>query len=101
MSCKPKTTGFLPSKIVSKSGKRDVQVFRKMDREIPTGPGEEFVLYPKPKVHRKRWIVNTTTDCYEYAANNHVGPTIDHDLIRKTVWHRDIVAAKCILIKGE
>lgn len=87
--------------VVSESGKREVQSFRKLDRAIVRQPGEELTLYSKPKVYRKNWIVNTTTDCYEYADENYVGHTIEHDRVRKTVWNRDVVAAKCILIKGE
>lgn len=100
-SCTPITTDFLPTAIVTKTGKRVVQGFRKLDREIQLGPDQQLQLYPKPKVYRKNWIVNETTDCYEYADENSDGQNVDHDRIRKTVWNRDIVAAKCILIKGE
>lgn len=87
--------------IVSKLGKRELQDFRKLDRVMREGPEEELDLCPKPKVYRKTWIANTMTDCYEYADENYENQTIAHSNVRKTVWNRDVVAAKCIMIKGE
>lgn len=105
----------LPSKIVSKKCKRKWRsergAAREAAREIPN-QGIRFVS--KVNCYRKIWQQNEANDMddnvgiiyqdeytTEYAAG--YGPKEHHfDLppVLKTVWHRDITAAKLILYRG-
>lgn len=110
--CKPVQSAMLPSRIVTQLGRRDLQSFRKMDREllaaefgvnaanIPVG-----LLLTKVKTYKKLWKMNRATGEIVNAAAEHLfdfddDADVDRRIPHKTVWHRDVVAAKCILIKG-
>lgn len=79
----------LPPKIVTQLSKRALQVMRDdvlTDAVLFNQPVNR-PLVPKVKVYQKNW-----PRIDEMAQDNQKLPTI--------VWHRDIVAAKCILYKG-
>lgn len=68
-------------------------------------------LLSKVNVYRKNWQVNAVTGVLENVADHrpnvlHEGEMEPYELdnqqprVWKTVYHRDIVAAKCMLIKG-
>lgn len=103
--CQAKREAMLPSKIVTQWGKRDLQAIRKMNREMrAANPNELVPLLAKVKTYHKRWQINPATGEIVNAAAQHLFDFDDGDVQRriphKTVWHRDVVAAKCILIKG-
>lgn len=108
LDCKPKLDALLPSKIVTHLGKRDLQGFRKLDRIYnAANPDTPVPLLTKVKTYRKIWQINRETGEIVNAAAEHMfdfDDELDADAQRriphKTVWQRDIVAAKCILIKG-
>lgn len=101
LDCRPATTEMLPSLIVSKTGKRDLQGFRKMDRIAQRHQLESVGLHSKVILHHKKWMVNPVTDILEYVVEGEDEMIEEDDHVRKTVWNRDIVAAKCILVKGD
>jgi len=93
-----------PKKYLSKhEEKRDKKKAREEQNRIDNGEsGVQPIhrqnverLVPKTVVYRKYWPQNTTNDEWAKAAN---WPT--EIKATKVVWHRDIVAAKCILYKG-
>lgn len=116
--CRPREDAMLPSKIVTQLGKRTWQNFRKMERELMLEQMEAansnlpdpWILLSKVKIYRKKWQKNLVTGEIINAAAEHLfdfddESELDADAAQqrrkhKTVWHRDIVAAKCILIKG-
>lgn len=103
--CERKQEAMLPSKIVTQMGKRDLQEFRKIQREMnAANPNEPVPLLAKVKTYHKRWQINPATGEIVNAAAQHLFDFDDADVERriphKTVWQRDVVAARCILIKG-
>lgn len=81
-NCRPDPSAMLPSIIVTQMGKRDLRVFRGLDREHnANAPDAAQDLMSKVVVYHKNWHLND-------------------ERVKKTVWHRDIAAAKCILLKG-
>lgn len=56
-------------------------------------------------LYRKNWLVNPVTGVFEHVQQDRLNQD-DFDWANyhpppyKTVWDRDIVAAKCIMIKG-
>ncbi|XP_031637902.1 uncharacterized protein LOC116350289, partial [Contarinia nasturtii] len=123
--CKPHPAAMLPSMIVTQMGTRKLQTFRKIDRianaEAEANHQNAGPLLSKVVVYRKIWLVNPDSGVLEYADTdaaqqqpsaaeqlNALVAAIEVEFIdfegrikRKTVWHRDIAAAKCILIKGK
>lgn len=103
---------MLPSIIVTQLGKRDLQAFRKLDREMNAEqPNQQNAgpLLSKVIVYHKNWLVNPVTGILENVAANQPNELteseadydgIQQQLVWKTVWNRDIVASKCIMIKG-
>lgn len=71
--CRPDQAAMLPKLIIAPLGKRDLRAFRDLDRQM-----FNEIRTKKSTFHKKQW----TPD------------------VKKTFWNRDIVAAKCILIKG-
>lgn len=65
-------------------------------------------LLPKVEIYHKIWQVNPVSGTLEYVnAKRPIDDADDVEMMEfneyrphKTVWHRDIVAARCILIKG-
>lgn len=88
----------LPPIVVSKLGKRNLNLCRQQD--IALGYG---YITSKVSVHHKNWTKNAVTGYLEHQHEyeNEREPMIAEARVRKTVWNRDIVAAKCILIKGK
>lgn len=102
---------------INSIGKRHLQAFRKMEREelaeeLSIESGEPVakqsinseLLLSKVKTYRKIWQMNTVTGEIVNAAAEHLFE-IEDDLgadgmPHKTVWQRDVVAAKCIMLKG-
>lgn len=114
-NCQPSRGAMLPSIIVAKKGKRLMRSIRTNLRENgdqlvaidgqPPNLEDTVRLLSKVSVHRKDWQVNTTSGVVENVATTRSGMEAikvnnQQPRIWKTVWHRDIVAAKCILIKG-
>lgn len=123
--CRPDTTEMLPSLIVTKIGRkrwremRLIEFLREKDAEEnnanqPVGnaapnPNQQTTnrLLPTVMLHHKTWLVNPVSGILEYVKAEQtdemevVDWTAHEPRIHKTVWHRDIVAAKCILIKGK
>lgn len=112
-NCCPNPTAMLPSIIVAQMNRRDLPDYRKLDRivnaehHLPNAGN----LTSKVEVHRKNWQLNPVTGIMENAVNeellaeDEIGAENQRDpqnqrTRKKTVWNRDIVAAKCILIKG-
>lgn len=77
-NCRPHPAAMLPSIIVTQRGRRDLNEFRKLSRQMNEELASKVVIY------RKWWADSQAPD-----------------FAKKTVWHRDIAAAKCILIKGK
>lgn len=84
----------LSKKIITKMSNR---IYKEERRNVVEGyrqanvdPVYSHGLVPKLNVWFKNWQLNTDNTCID---SRH-----PHQL--KTVWHRDIVAAKCILYKG-
>lgn len=101
-NCQPNEAAMLPSKIITQIGKRDLREFRKLDREnnVHNSPNAGNLM-SKVKVYRKNWQINTVANELRNADDsNSVSDCSPQAKVKKTVWHRDIVAAKCILIKG-
>ncbi|XP_055323100.1 uncharacterized protein LOC129578463 [Sitodiplosis mosellana] len=78
--CVPDAKTLLPTKIVPKLGKTDLSIFRQLQRAMNGEALEENErLFPKVKSYYKNWELN-------------------HEC--SVIWHRDVVAAKNILLKG-
>ncbi|XP_055305804.1 uncharacterized protein LOC129570270 isoform X2 [Sitodiplosis mosellana] len=78
--CVPDARTLLPTKIVSKLGKTDLSIYRQLQRAMNEEASEEDeCLFPKVKCYYKNWRLNL--EC-------------------SVIWHRDVVAAKNILLKG-
>lgn len=62
------------------------------------------LLLSKVKTYRKIWQMNTVTGEIVNAAAEHLFEFEDeldaYEVPHKTVWQRDVVAAKCIMLKG-
>lgn len=111
-NCRPCHEVRLPSVIVTKKGKRERKFVTDnintiIAQSVPQpSPREIGDLLSKVKVYPKKWRVNPVTGYMEnvYSENpnelDHESGFDEHPPVRKTVWNRDIVAAKCILIKG-
>lgn len=110
--CRPdRLTDMLPSMIVTRRRKRKKRLMEfLLEQEDGENNENQFVdnaehqdqpftsyLHPKVEIYHKKWHVNPVSGIYEYvnADQQH-----DSQSKHKTVWHRDVVAAKCILIKG-
>lgn len=79
--CIPNSATLLPTKIVSKLGKTDLMIFRRLQRVMNEEALEEDEpLLSKVKCYYKNWQLNL--EC-------------------SVIWHRDVVAAKNILLKGK
>lgn len=122
-NCRPCHEAMLPPMIVTLKGKRRQRDDRLqhflMEQEAEangTQPDQRIVdsLLSKVLIHRYEWlvnpengvmedvsIVNAVVRDQEIAAEYLTGGVLQTPRIRKTVWNRDIVAAKCILIKGK
>lgn len=123
LDCRPHPNAMLPSLIVAKINKKRMRQMRLIsfliDKEKeddnenqPVGdakhPNQSNAdsLLPTVALYHKTWLVNPVSGVLEYV-NAKLADEIEvidwatHEpRIHKTVWHRDIVAAKCILIKG-
>lgn len=111
IDCQPHPDAMLPSIIVAKRGKRLMRKLRLMDflteKEFEECDDSHAIrpntenLLSTVGIYQKKWLVNPVNGVLEYV---NAEQTEDMDIvipqIHKTVWHRDIVAAKCILIKG-
>lgn len=125
LDCRPSVDAMLPSMIVCKVSKRKKQ-FESLkqfllEKEAEDGNGNQPVdngvpnpnqanangLLPNVAIYHKKWQVNPVSGVLEYVNLNltdemRVVDLSTHQLRpHKTPWHRDIVAAKCILIKGK
>lgn len=105
--CEPTEMAWLPSLIVTHQGKRDLQACRKIQREHNAAhPDQPVPLLTKVKTYHKIWQMNATGEIVNANAERMFDledePNADDQrrIPHKTVWQRDIVAAKCILIKG-
>lgn len=120
--CKPSPEMMLPSVIVTKQSKRMISLMKFLiEKELEDANGNQAAgvaaeahpiqpdagsLLSKVKVHIKTWLVNPVSGVLEYvdakqpAEIEFVDWATHQPKIHKTVWDRDIVAAKCILIKG-
>lgn len=89
----------LPTKILSIKSKRMRQAERRVvRRELIANPNRDVGFGPKVICYRKNWQQNVQ----QYDADDDL-PT-DHEpneRILKTVWHRDITAAKLIMYRGK
>lgn len=99
--CRPTDRLFLPSLIVTQMGKRDLQAFRKMDRQryadalaANQAHAVPIDLVSKVQIYAKEWQENIDGVLKNINVEN-------PQAIQKTVWHRDVVAAKCIMVKGK
>lgn len=122
--CRPDPNAMLPSLIVTKIGKKKWREMRLieflMEKDAEENNGNRPVgdathpnqpptnrLLPTVMLHHKTWLVNPVSGILEYVKAERtdemeaVDWTTHDQRIHKTVWHRDIVAAKCILIKGK
>lgn len=110
---------MLPFMIVAKRSKREMKLIKNalLANEVVTNGEESYLdltvrLLSKVKLYRKNWQVNPVTGVLENVAADqqpielHEGEMEANEFeeyvarVWKTVWNRDIVAAKCILIKG-
>lgn len=114
--CRPNRHAMLPPIVVAMKSKRLYRIDRLhqhlLERDsIENGaePNQQQAdsLLSKVRVHRYEWLVNPANDemvTADQLNDNEVkyltDDTKEYPWIRKTVWNRDIVAAKCILIKG-
>lgn len=117
--CRPDPGAMLPSVIVTMQSKRMFQLMKflfeiEQEQEQEHRNGNQAVgnaahlnqpdagsLLPKVKVHIKKWLVNPVSGVLEYVDEKQLAEMeFAQPRIHKTVWNRDIVAAKCILIKG-
>lgn len=116
--CKPSPTANLelPRKIVTTLGKRQLKRFRKEERrqqqlrrnaENAAQPMQQDAEVAQNAVHapvRQGRLVTKIVKFYKnwplYAPNNGLDDAAPEQQTMSIVWHRDIVAAKCILIKG-
>ena len=119
-NCRSRHEAMLPSMVVTMKGKRRQRedrlnnfIMRCDANENGTHPNQSIMdtLLSKVLIHRYEWLVNpengdmedvsfvdsVVRDQSEYLTAG-VQP---NPWIKKTVWNRDIVAAKCILIKGK
>lgn len=92
--CRPDARAMLPAIIVTKQSRRELHYHRQFERfyrghaGLPIPNGERLVS--KTKVVFKQWPLEREPGDAVDAVNQP----------KKTVWHRDIVAAKCILYIG-
>lgn len=119
LNCLPMIQAMLPSVIIAKRGKRDLQMIRRalLANQVVTNGEESYLdltirLLSKVNLHLKNWLVNPVTGVLENVnadqqpielPGGEIGANADANQqprVLKTVWNRDIVAAKCILIKG-
>ncbi|XP_055305360.1 uncharacterized protein LOC129570029 [Sitodiplosis mosellana] len=117
--CRPKLVeAMLPSMIVCKVNKRKMRHEKLklflLEKEAEEGNGNPAVgndvphpdqlnpeLLPKVAIYHKTWHVNESSKIVEYVKFNSAGEMgVVEPRVHKTTWHRDIAAAKCILIKG-
>lgn len=102
--CVPNDAALLPGMIISKMSSRQLQKLRKQKRvEQRQQPQPQNFNQPGNAVNPIRPIKqNRLVSKIVVFFKRHVNE--DGDLVYiaepKTVWHRDIVAAKCILYKG-
>lgn len=125
LDCRPHLDAMLPSMIVCKVSKRKMREERLLqflhEKEAEEGNGNQAVdndaphpnqpnaesLLPKVAIYHKTWLVNPVSGVLEYENVNQtdemkvVDWATHQPRVHKTPWHRDIVAAKCILIKGK
>lgn len=123
LDCQPHPDAMLPSIIVGRKSKRlrrehNLMLFL-MESELEDGnenPMVDDVAHPndlstasllsKVMIYRKTWLVNPVSGVLECVSAEEPDAMNIFDWanyqphILKTVWNRDIVAAKCILIKG-
>lgn len=117
IDCRPNPDAMLPSLIVTKFSRRKMREKRLIDflkekdaEEVngnqPIGdaahPNQAITdnLLPKIVFYHKTWPVNPVNVDFEYVNAEQIDEMEVERRVHKTVWHRDIVAAKCILIKG-
>lgn len=111
-NCRPCHEVMLPTVIVTQKSKRERQFLSDninslIAQSVPVpSPQEIGSLLSKVKVYPKKWLVNPVNGHMENVYSEHSNG-LDHEsgfdeypIAHKTVWNRDIVAAKCILIKG-
>lgn len=107
----------LPTKIVSMKSKRTYQMERRERREaIIANPNQAVGSVSKMICYRKNWQQNELYDVdgndaqrpdfningeYDYTADYVPDDWNLDEPILKTIWHRDISAAKLILYKGK
>lgn len=105
--CEPDERALLPGMIISKVSNRELRKRRKEEREFieqqqqqqQQNVNQPHVAVNPTRPSQKQRLVSKVQVFFKRHANE------DGDLVyvadRKTVWHRDIVAAKCILYKGK
>lgn len=123
LDCRPDENAKLPSMIVCKVNRRKKQLIQFLlekeaeegslnqavgnDVQQPNQPNTERLL-PNVAIYHKKWYVNPVSGVLEYVNFNQTDEMgaaewAKHQMprVHKTPWHRDIVAAKCIMIKGK
>lgn len=115
--CRPHTDALLPSMIVAQKSKRMIRKSGLLEflAELECRENQSFgdaahpntpftaSLLPKVAIYHKTWLVNPVSGVLEYVNAKRTDEMDFDDWAKrkhKTTWHRDIVAAKCILIKG-
>lgn len=125
LDCRPHPDAMLPSMIVCKVSKRKMREERLKqflyEKEAEENNGNQAVgngvqqpeqqnaegLLPNVAIYHKKWLVNPVSGVLEYVNGNQtdemevVDWAMQQPRVHKTSWQRDIVAAKCILIKGK
>lgn len=87
--------GKLPPQLIVTKKSKKALAFESRWGFIPNGPAvteEGRLMSPRKKYSDKTWLLNLDAD-------NAAGAVAEY-LPRTIVWHRDIVAARCILYKG-
>lgn len=119
-NCQPNHSALLPTMVATMKSRRLYRIDRlhyhfleqqSMENAAqPDQPAES--LLSKVRTHHYEWRVNPATGVMENATIDQLNgnssnqekyvtdASQQYPWIRKTVWNRDIVAAKCILIKG-
>lgn len=105
--CHPNEHALLPGTIISKLSNRQLKKMRKEKREEIERHRQQ--QQPQQNVNQQWNVVNPTRPAaqrlvskivkfYKWLENEN--GDLEYTAEEKTVWHRDIVAAKCILYKG-
>lgn len=105
--CRPTDHRFLPEMIITQLGKRDLQrrneIYRMLNIDAQPNQPNAGSLMTKVQMYRKNWQENPDTGVFENGSGQHFyfEEESDPNAPQKRVWQRDVVAAKCILVKGK